>query len=103
MTDEKRRFTRFPFKMKAELTVGSKRYKVDKINNLSIGGCLLSISEDMRTGKPCSLRIILKTTGNEPVVLELQPVAQGGAGLTIPRLTSADSSVPALSCKGMTL
>ena len=68
MTDKKRRFTRFPFKMEAELTVEGTRYKVDKINNLSIGGCLLSIPAEMRTGTPCSLRIILKTTGNEPVV-----------------------------------
>ena len=68
MADEKRRFTRFPFKMKAELRVKKTRYETEEINNLSIGGCLLSIPKDLEPETQCSLRIILKTTGSEPTI-----------------------------------
>ena len=68
MVNEKRRFTRFPYKMKVELTVNDTLYKVEEIKNLSIGGCLLAISEELEPETPCSLSIILKLTGNEPTV-----------------------------------
>ena len=68
MVNEKRRFTRFPYGMKAELRVKDSLYKVEEIKNLSIGGCLLDISEKLEPETPCSLNIILKLTGDEPTV-----------------------------------
>ena len=65
MPDEKRRFTRFPFKGKTELTVHDKVYVVDEITNLSIGGCLLPIETDYEPGTPCTVRIILDIPGGK--------------------------------------
>jgi len=68
MASEKRRFTRFPFKMKAELRVKNTLYETEEIDNLSIGGCLLSLQADLEPETQCNFSIILKTTGNEPTV-----------------------------------
>jgi hypothetical protein len=59
MPDEKRRFTRVPFKVKAEMTVNDVLYSSVKINNLSVGGCLLPIEADVETGTKCRLKIVL--------------------------------------------
>lgn len=59
MPDEKRRFARVPFKVKAEITVNDVLYTSEKINNLSVGGCLLPIEADVEAGTECRLKIIL--------------------------------------------
>jgi len=59
MPDEKRRFTRVLFKVKAEMTVNDVLYSSEKINNLSVGGCLLPIEADVETGTKCRLKIML--------------------------------------------
>ena len=43
MSEERRRFTRIPFRVKAEMTVSDVLYKAEEISNLSVGGCLLPI------------------------------------------------------------
>jgi hypothetical protein len=59
MPDEKRQFTRVPFKVKAEMTVNDVLYSSEKINNLSVGGCLLPIEANAETGTRCHLKIML--------------------------------------------
>ena len=68
MKDEKRRFLRFPFKMKAELATPGKVYDVTRISNLSIGGCLLPVGDELKPGTRCTLRIKLSIKGEEPNV-----------------------------------
>lgn len=59
MPDEKRRFTRVPFEVKGEMTVNDVLYYSEKINNLSVGGCLLLLEADVETGTKCHLKIML--------------------------------------------
>ena len=68
MSDEKRRFSRFPFKMNGVLTVQENSYEIQEIENLSIGGCLLSVEEALKEGSPCNLEIILGSRGDGPVI-----------------------------------
>lgn len=65
MKKEKRRFTRIPFKVKAEMMVNNVLYNTDKINNLSVGGCLLSIKADLKSGTVCLVKIVLSGTSSE--------------------------------------
>jgi hypothetical protein len=65
MLDEKRRFTRVPFQVKAEITIDNVIYSSDKIINLSIGGCLLPLEMDAEKGTKCLLRILLDGTNSE--------------------------------------
>jgi len=59
MSDEKRRFTRIPFKVQAEMTVDGMLYRVEEVENLSVGGCLLLIKNNFDQGSPCRLKILL--------------------------------------------
>ena len=60
MSEEKRRFSRVIFKVKAELTVDEQVYHVDEIHDLSVGGCYLDIKdESVRVGGDCTLKIVL--------------------------------------------
>lgn len=59
MREEKRRFSRVVFKMKAELAVPGKLYTIEEIADLSVGGCQLEVGEELATGTECSLLIIL--------------------------------------------
>ena len=52
-----RRFTRVPFKVGADLTIGTRRFSVDAIENLSVGGCLLPVDAQAAEGTPCRLEI----------------------------------------------
>ncbi len=62
MSEEKRRFSRIFFDMRAELIFADTNYTVKQIANLSIGGCLLEIKDDLPVGAGCILRIILDDT-----------------------------------------
>jgi len=59
MTDDKRRFSRIFFDVRAKLTVDGLIYPVDRIANLSIGGCLLEIAEPLALGSGCTFTILL--------------------------------------------
>jgi hypothetical protein len=59
MEGDKRRFMRFPLKMRAALYMGKELYEVDRISNLSIGGCLLPIHAVLTPDTPCSMIIKL--------------------------------------------
>ena len=59
MSSEKRRFSRILFKVRAKLKVDGTEYSVDQIANLSVGGCLLQIGEDVSEGSGCDFTILL--------------------------------------------
>jgi hypothetical protein len=60
MTNEKRRFSRIFFNVKARLTVDGAVYPVDRIVNLSVGGCLLEIEKEFPLGSDCKFTILLE-------------------------------------------
>ena len=59
MTDEKRRFSRIFFNVKAKLTVNGVAYAVDRIANLSVGGCSLEIKDNFPLGSDCKFTLLL--------------------------------------------
>lgn len=59
MTDEKRRFSRIAFNVRARLRAAATEYNVDKIVNLSVGGCLLVVQGSFSVGEPCTVVILL--------------------------------------------
>lgn len=67
MVVEKRRFSRIVFDVEARLTVDEIHYNLERITNLSVGGCLLDINNGFTVGQECSVTILL--SGLEPGVL----------------------------------
>ncbi|MDY6973586.1 MAG: PilZ domain-containing protein [Thermodesulfobacteriota bacterium] len=65
MSDEKRRFTRVPFKVEAEMSANNTLYRSEEIDNLSIGGCLLPIAADLDPGTECRVGILLSGSSSE--------------------------------------
>lgn len=59
MTVEKRKFSRIVFDVKTKLTVGEVDYNLERITNLSVGGCLLAINDDFAEGQECIVTILL--------------------------------------------
>lgn len=59
MADEKRRFSRIVFDVAARLTVNETTYNLDRMTNLSVGGCLLSVNDGFEVGQECSVNILL--------------------------------------------
>jgi hypothetical protein len=59
MAAEKRRFSRIAFNVRARLSAGEKEYQVARIINLSVGGCLLEIQDDLPLGAECTFTILL--------------------------------------------
>lgn len=69
MTDEKRRFSRIFFDVQARLKVDEIIYSVDRIANLSVGGCLLEIDGEFTLGSGCTFTILLPHMAPEVNVL----------------------------------
>lgn len=65
MLDERRRFSRIPFQVKAKMSVNSIMYNAKEVNNLSIGGCLLPIDANIEPGEKCQITIQLSGTSSE--------------------------------------
>jgi hypothetical protein len=65
MSKEKRRFSRIPFQVNAEITVNQEVYPVPKINNLSIGGGFFPVAKDLVPDSPCQVKIFLNGTSSE--------------------------------------
>lgn len=65
MDANKRRFTRVPFHVEAGIKLGQKTYHTDRIENLSIGGCLLPIPTQAVSGNPCVVNIQLSIDSSE--------------------------------------
>ncbi len=68
MSNEKRRFTRVPFRVEAELEAAGASYKVSEVFNLSVGGCLLPFDPKFEKGMPCRLTISLSGASSEMCV-----------------------------------
>lgn len=84
MSDEKRRFSRVVFKMKAELAVAGILYKVEEIANLSVGGCQLDIGEEIAPGAECSFLLVLNPAdrrSNVEVAGEVVRSESGNVGI----------------------
>lgn len=56
---EKRRFSRIFLDVKGRLTVENESYEVERIANLSVGGCLLEIDCEHLLNKECTFTILL--------------------------------------------
>jgi len=65
MLQEKRRFSRIPFQVNAEITLDREVYPVPEINNLGIGGGCFPIAEDQTPGSPCQVKIFLDGGSSE--------------------------------------
>ena len=65
MTDEKRQYDRVVFKVEAELTVQTGAYRAEGVSNLSLGGCLLPITEHFEPGTSCQVKIKMGGTSSE--------------------------------------
>ncbi len=68
MADDKRRFTRVPFKTKAQFTVEDKSFTADELYNLSVGGCFLPVAANVKVGASVSLSIALSDTDTDVYV-----------------------------------
>lgn len=89
MTDDNRRFSRIPFKVKAELQLGSQIYPAAELSNLSVGGCLLPLTVSAEPGTTCQLRILLEGTAEETRVSiegEVVRATQEGVALRFLRI-----------------
>jgi hypothetical protein len=78
MSEEKRRFTRVPFKVEAELIIEDVTYRSDDISNLSVGGCLLPIQVNCEAGAKCHVKIRLGGTSSELTVAVEGKVLRAG-------------------------
>jgi len=65
MSEEKRRFTRIPFDVGAEIAANDALYRSDGILNLSVGGCLLPIKVDLEPGTGCQMKIMMIGASSE--------------------------------------
>ena len=82
--EEKRRFSRVPYIVKAEVMANDVVYTIDEISNLSVGGCLLPIEAELRSGTKCYVRILLSGTNAElsiPVKGEIVRNVPGGTAI----------------------
>ncbi len=69
MGKEKRRFTRIIFDVPAELVFSGIVYKIDKLINLSVGGCQIDVDGDFAVGSTCDIDISL---GAEKTVVQIK-------------------------------
>lgn len=91
MSDEKRRFTRVPFRVMAEMTVNNVLYSSEGINNLSTRGCLLPIEADLELGMGCHLRIFLSGTNDDLFVKVEGKIIRCEAGAVAIKFTGIES------------
>ncbi|MCP4687662.1 MAG: PilZ domain-containing protein [Desulfobacterales bacterium] len=90
MENNKRRFTRVDFKVRAEMTVNDTHYRADEISNLSVGGCLMPITGEMASGDACAVKIFLSGASSE---LEIQvdgEIIRSASGETAVKFTGID-------------
>ncbi len=60
VSDEKRRFSRINFDVPAELTFNEKTYELKTIYNLSVGGGLFPLTEEVEDESECKIVIPLE-------------------------------------------
>lgn len=90
MSEEKRRFTRVPFKVEAELKIDDVTYRSDDITNLSVGGCLLPIQANCEAGAKCHVTIRLGGTSSDLSVAVEGKVLRAGPDAVAIKFTGVD-------------
>ncbi|MDM8537256.1 PilZ domain-containing protein [Desulfobacterales bacterium HSG17] len=90
MENNKRRFTRIPFKIGARIEVEDKSYTVNEIFNLSIGGCLLPLNNKLNTGIKCSVRITLSEINDNIGIWVEGEVVRSENNMTAVKFTKID-------------
>jgi hypothetical protein len=88
MTAEKRRFSRIIFNVRARLIVGDTVSTVERIVNLSVGGCQLEIDDELTSGTPCTFTILLPRMG--PGVEVFGEIVRTGNGEASIKFTKID-------------
>jgi hypothetical protein len=88
MTAEKRRFSRIIFNVRARFAVGETVYTVERIVNLSVGGCQLEIDDELEPGAPCKFTVLLPRMG--PGVEVFGEVVRTGNGEASIKFTRID-------------
>ena len=91
MPEEKRRFTRVPFRVSAEITAHDFLYRAEEILNLSIGGCLLPVKADLEPGTGCDLKIIMAGTTSELSIRVKGEIMRCDAGAVAVKFTGIDT------------
>ncbi len=79
--ENKRRFTRVPFNADTRIQVQGKTYETKTIYNLAIGGCLVSLPDEIPVGTPCQVQIILSRTGGGVTVRVEGEVVRSDTGM----------------------
>ena len=88
--NNKRRFTRIPFKAGAKIDVEDKSFLVDEIFNLSIGGCLLPLADKLNTGIKCFVRITLSEINDNLAVCVEGEIVRSENNMTAVKFTKID-------------
>lgn len=91
MAANRRRFTRVPFGVEARVHVGKKTVTVDRIRDISLGGCFLPVSMDQldllvsgAVGGTCGIDIALTGATSELVVkMDAKIVRSGPEGVAV--------------------
>lgn len=86
MTVEKRKFSRIVFDVEAKLTVGDSEYFLDRITNLSVGGCLLTVTGSFTVDEECS--VIIRLSRLESGVLVYGKIVRVAEGEVSVQFTS---------------
>ncbi len=90
MSDEKRRSTRIPLKINAELTVNDVSYSIEEISNLSVGGCQLAITKDLEPETACRVKISLSGTSDEMSIMIEGEISRCDPGAVAVKFTRID-------------
>ena len=88
MTVEKRRFSRIVFNVEARLTVNTVEYNLERLTNLSVGGCLLDVNDGFSVGQQCMVTILLSRMAPGVTVYgEIVRVAKGEVSVRFTSVT----------------
>lgn len=90
MSQEKRRFSRIVFDLPAELTVGDINFTTERLANLSVGGCLFELNEELPLGAECKLKISLDNTPEGLRVEVFGEIVRSDAGAISIKFTKID-------------
>ncbi len=90
MPKEKRRFTRVPFMVSAEIMVNDFSCRAEEILNLSFGGCLIPVKASLEPGTECHFKIIMAGTTSELSIQVKGEVMRSDAGAVAVKFTEID-------------
>jgi len=88
--DNKRRFTRVPFRAQTSIDIQDRTYTVGEIYNLAIGGCLLHFGTDAKPGTPCHISIRLSETDETMCVCVKGEVVRADSGMLAVKFIQID-------------